>query len=323
MRAVILAVAFALVAVGCASGATAPSSASGSNTVVTQTADPTTTTTEVVLPEPPRYVPLAGEPAADAKQLAADTVQALTTYEAGTAAADVGRRLEALLVDPQIADAAAGLRADDSASVGEIVYPQLGGLTDTQASVMVVVRQRLLRNGEERSVTRTVDVRLARTNQTWNVTGVASIGGSPPDPPAALSPTASEVLAHPSIELPDSARWDIQRGGTDDRVLSLLLTMAAEHTLSVTVLASGHPPNVFDSASISNHTRGRGVDIWAVDGQPVLSQRDPAGPLHALSTELLTLGVTELGSPWDLDGPGGAAFTNTLHQDHLHLAFDN
>jgi len=313
----------AMVAAGCASGATAPSTDNGSNTVVPQTAEPTTTTTEVVLPEASRYLPLAGEPAADAKQLAADTVQALTTYEAGTAAADVGRRLEALLVDPQIADVAVGLRADDSESVGEIVYPQLGGLTDTQASVMVVVRQRLLRNGEERLVTRTVDVRLARTNQTWNVTGVASIGGSPPDPPAPLSPTASEVLANPAIELPDSARWDIQRGGTDDRVLSLLLAMAAEHTLSVTVLASGHPHNVFDSASISNHTRGRGVDIWAVDGRPVFSQRDPAGPLHALTSEMLARGVTEVGSPWDLDGPGGAAFTNTLHQDHLHLAFDS
>lgn len=318
-----LAAAVALVTVGCASGATAPSTANGSNTVVPQAAEPTTTTTEVVLPEPPRYVPLDGEPAADAKQLAADTVQALTTYGVGTADADVRRRLEALLVDPQIAEDAAGLRADDSASVGEIVYPQLGGLTDTQASAMVVVRQRLLRDGEERLVTRTVDVRLARTNQTWTVTGVASIGGSPPDPPAPLSSAANEVLANTAIDLPDSARWDIQRGGTDDRVLNLLLGIAAGHTLSVTVLASGHPPNVFDSSSVSNHTRGRGVDIWAVDGQPVLSQRDPAGPLHALTSGLLALGVTELGSPWDLDGPGGAAFTNTVHQDHIHLAFDS
>lgn len=293
------------------------------DTLVSPTVESTTTTTEITLPAPVRYAPLDGEPAADAKQLAADTVQAITTYEVGTAPADVRAGIESIGVDPMVADAATGLQASDSASVGEIVYPQLGGLTDTQASVMVVVRQRLLREGEERSVTRTVDVRLERTDQTWNVTGVASIGGSPPNAPVALSATASEVLANSAIDLPDSARWDIQRGGTDDRVLGLLLDMAAEHTVSVTVLASGHPQNVFDSVSVSNHTRGRGVDIWAVDGQPVLSQRDPAGSLHTLTGELLALGVTELGSPWDLDGPGGAAFTNTVHQDHLHLAFDS
>ncbi len=316
-----LAAATALVTVGCASGTEPPVSATGA-TLVAPTVEPSTTTTEVTLPEPPGYVPLEGEPAADAKQLAADTVQALTTYGVGTASTDVRQGVESIGVDPQVADAATGLQTSDSSSVGEIVYPQLGGLTDTQASVMVVVRQRLLRNGEERSVTRTVDVRLARSDGVWTVTGVASIGGSPPNPPASPSPTASEVLADTAIELPDSARWDIQRGGTDDRVLGVLLAMAAEHTLSVTVLASGHPPNVFDSSSVSNHTRGRGVDIWAVDGQPVLSQRDPAGPLYALTSELLALGVTELGSPWDLDGPGGAAFTNTVHQGHLHLAFD-
>lgn len=322
VRLVAVTAAASLLVAGCADDGSA-TSATGETSTTSMTAAPATTTTAVTLADPTRYVPLEGEPAADAKQLAADTVQALTTYRLGVAATDVGDRLVSLGVNPEVATGAVGLLSDDSASTGEIVYPQLGGLTDTQSSVMVVVRQRLLRDGQVRSITRTIDVRLAAVGATWTVTGIASIGGGPPVTPSSVTPVAAEVLASSSIELPDSARWDIQAGLVDDRLLAVLARIATDHTLSVTVLASGHPVNVFDSASVSNHTRGRGVDIWAVDGEPVVAQRDPAGALYRVTAGMLGLGVTELGSPWDLDGPGGAAFTNTVHQDHLHLAFDS
>ena len=64
------------------------------------------------------------------------------------------------------------------------------------------------------------------------------------------------------------------------------------------------------------------MDIWAVDGLPVVAQRVTGSVVRGLVQELMTLGVTEIGSPWDLDGPGGASFTNVVHQDHLHVAFD-
>lgn len=282
-----------------------------------------TSTTEVARLAPPAvYVPLAGEPEPEVKQLASDVLQSIGTYAigGGTAAA-AAARLAGRGSDAVI-DAAAPLLLPTAASAVEIVYPQLGGLTETEASVMVVFRHRVLLSGEEQLVTRTADVRLVRGSAGWSVSTIASLGGDPVSV-GALTPAAQAVLDSDRVELPDSARWDIEAGRIDTRVLDLLARLAADHNLSVTVLATGHPHNVFATQSVSNHTVGRGVDIWAVDGQPVVSQRDPSGPLHALVAQLLAEGVTELGSPWDLDGPGvGASFTNTVHQDHLHLAFD-
>lgn len=308
-----VAAAAALFATACTAG----SASSG------QPLEKRTTTTEARLPTPARYQPVPGEPVPDVKQLAADALQTLGTYPlgGGTVAAAT-ERVRGLPVEPRISSDGGVLFDPAAASIVEIIYPQLGGLTATDASVMVVMRQRLLAGGAERAVTRTVDVRLTLGAAGWRVVAITSMGGDPVEA-VVPSPEAEAVLASPQIELPDSARWDIEAGRIDDRVLRLLERLATEHTVSVTVLATGHPHNVFASESVSNHTLGRGVDIWAVDGMPVVSQRDPAGPLRSLVSQLLAEGVTELGSPWDLDGRGvGASFTNTVHQDHLHLAFD-
>lgn len=291
--------------------------------VTTSSSTTTTAPPPPTLPQPARYAPLLGEPALDVKQVAADVVQALTTYAAGEGNPAAARqRLATLQAAPEVADAAAPLLAPGAASLGEIVYPQLGGLVGQQASVMVVVRQRLLEGGAERAVTRTIDVRLDSSSGGWRVTELASLGGEPAATPAPLPPVAAEVLNSDRIELPDSARWDIEAGRIDVRVLELLARLARDRSLAVTTLASGHPYNVFGIDKVSNHIVGRAVDIWAVDGVPVLEQRDPAGPLFALVTQLLAEGVTELGSPWDLGDPIGASFTNTVHQDHLHLGYD-
>lgn len=317
----------ALVVVGAVVSASCSAESAGSDEAG-PTGDATaeaTPTTEPQLPDPPPYRPMAGEPALEVKQLAAAAVQAIGTYDMGEGTPDAARRrLAGLAVAPAVADQAAALLVAGSASSIEIVYPQLGGLTETEASIMVVVRHRVVTGeaDEERLLTRTVDVRAARGARGWSVSQIASTGGAPVEA-VAPSPAAEAVLASDNIDLPDSARWDIEAGRVDDRVLQVLADVAARYTVSVTVLASGHPANVFATDVASNHTSGRGVDIWAVNGQPVVSLRDPAGPLHRLVTELLATGLTELGSPWDLDGPGSrVSFTNTVHQDHLHLAYD-
>lgn len=277
------------------------------------------------LPLPATYEPLPGEPVPEAKSLAARVVQTIGTYPVGGGTAENAASRLGGTVDPSLIDAALPLLDATAASSTEIVYPQLGGLTDTEASVMVVFRQRLASSTDQWEVTRTADVRLTLTPEGWAASGIASIGGEPPPDPAPLSAAARDVLATKAIDLPDSARWDIEAGRIDDRVLQLLLRLAQEHTLGVTVLATGHPDRVFGASSVSNHTVGRGVDVWSVDGQPVVAQRDVGGPLHALVQQLVdSMATTELGSPWDLDGVGrGASFTNTVHQDHLHLAFDD
>lgn len=284
---------------------------------------PAVATTQPRLDQPVAYQPLPGEPAAEAKRVASDVVQALTTFAAhGDPAVAVATVVGRLGAPGHVVGQAGDLLVPGVASAGDIVYPQLGGLTEEAAAVMVVVRQRLLEGSARRSVVRTVDVRLGSRDGSWAVTSVESVGGRPPPPSVAPSRAAQAVLAVDNVVLPDSARWDILAGTVDDRVLTLLAQLGAEHRVDVTTLATGHPRDVFASSRMSNHAMGRAVDIWAVDGRPVIDQRDPSGPLATLARGLLAQGVTELGGPWDLDGPGGASFTNVVHQDHLHVGFD-
>ena len=131
---------------------------------------------------------------------------------------------------------------------------------------------------------------------------------------------ALALLDEPRVDLPDSAQWDLQRGFVDDRVVELVRTLATDHELRVTVFGTGHPANVFGTDRTSNHTAGRGVDIWSIDGRPVAEQRD-APVIVSIIEKARAFGATEIGAPVDTDGSGGSVFTNTVHHDHLHLAF--
>jgi len=128
------------------------------------------------------------------------------------------------------------------------------------------------------------------------------------------------VLSHPNIELRPEARADIEAGRVDGRLLGVLLFLASEHQLgSVGPFATGHPLYVEETNRISNHAYGRAVDIPIVDGVAVSPSNQSA---RAAAESLLTLDEPlrpdELGSPWDLGSPG--AFTDSSHQDHLHVA---
>lgn len=309
-------VALLLVGVAC----TSPDPTSDPSPKTTGTA--TTTTTTTPLPPPVPWVASPADPAPEAKELATEVVQAIGTYPSGGGTIEAARQRIAELAAPAaVAEAGGPLLDPEAAAVVEIVYPQMGGLTERSASVMVVARQRTRVASEESVVTRTIDVRLERTSAGWSVTELASLGGDPP-PEATPSAVGRLVLEEPRIELPDSSVWDIEAGRVGDPILQRLLDLSVDHVVSVTVLATGHPHNVFDREFVSNHTVGRGVDIWAIDGISVLDQRAEDSPLIGLVQTELAAGVTELGSPWDLDGPGGPSFTNAVHQDHLHLAYD-
>lgn len=289
-------------------------------------ADPAPTedvsTTSTLAPPVP-YALHPGEPAPEVKELAVRVLEAIGTYEAGGGTVEGARaRIATLPADAAVAVQAGPLLVPETGSALDVVYPQLGGLTDDAASVMTVVRHRTLDAGGAAETTRTVDVRLHRDAAGWRVTSLASTGGTPTTAPA-TSAVGTAVLANPGLDLPDSARWDIEAGRIDDSILSVLDRLGRSHRLSVTVLATGHPHEVFGATSVSNHTEGRAVDVWAVDGTPVVTQQDVGGPIYELVEQLLAEGITELGSPWDLDGAGrGASFTNTVHKDHLHIGFD-
>ncbi len=73
---------------------------------------------------------------------------------------------------------------------------------------------------------------------------------------------------------------------------------------------------------ISNHWEGRGVDIYAVDGETISPGSSSA---RTFAVEAVGLGPprrpTEIGLPWtDLTSEQGV-FTDGAHQRHLHFGW--
>lgn len=284
------------------------------------------------LPPAARYVPVTGEPVPNAKQVAADFVQALTTRRAGQQPSDVlagTTSLTGRAFDAQGAAVMAAPLFPEPVTTGEIVYPQVGGLAPlgpgaTSAVMMVVVRQRVLTLKRSMyDVVRTVDVRLAVEDGAWKVVELASAGGEPVERPADLDPRAARVLDHSSIDLPDTCAWDVHAGRISLDLLDLLAGLADIAPVSVAVLQTGHPVNVFGTARVSNHAEGRAIDIWRVGGSPVVSTGAAAGPAaDALRRAFADPRLAQAGSPEgsDLDGRGRRSFNDLVHKDHLHLA---
>lgn len=276
------------------------------------------------LPDLPAYAVLAGEVEPACKQAAVDYVAAVLT--AGTVAS-TPRPLDARLgaIGQPVAPSAALLDMVPTAGAStlEVVYPQYGGLVPTrdEASVMLVADQLVTLQGaggapplvERRSLT--VDVRLAASGGAWTVTQL--LPAALPVPAPAASATALSVLEAPRVVLPAAARADLLGGGVHDAVAGALLQLSERWQVHVQVLVSGHPYHVFATDKVSHHTRGKAVDIWALDGVPVIDQGRCAWR-EALHAGALA-GATEVGGPSAVGVRG--AFTDQVHQDHLHLGF--
>lgn len=274
-------------------------------------------------PRPTVYTVPDGEVQSDAKQLAAHIVQMVTTYEVGTRPSDLAARVT---TDPvrqvAVTETIDPLVQPNQWSRGFVVYPQLGGLSRDRISVMVLVEQRRgwTKENEVQTVTRTFDVRLTVVDGTWAFDELASIGGNPVPRPGDLSQVAQDVLDDPRIELPDSARWDIHARRVSGVLLEALHALAERTSFGVVTLSNGHPFNVLDTDRQSNHTRGLAVDIYRIGDGRVVDDRQPLSATHELVTWLYELpSLSEVGSPWALDGYGGRSFTDAVHQDHVHV----
>lgn len=309
-----------------------------SRTAATTTGEPTAAPPTV----PAGWAPSDTEVHTAAKSAAARVAHTLTNYPVGTTPAELAGGVTSARRDRRaLARALRPLLDRERWSRGAVVYPQMGGLaplcgTPTTASVMVVVRQRLGRRDRvERTVTRTLDVRLGRTDGQWRFTGLASAGGSAHPRPPDLPPPARTVLDDPRISLPDSARWDIHRGAIAPTLLTVMAALAERTPYAVTVLRAGHPVHVFGRGETSHHTSGRAVDIHTVDGRPVVESRGrdatrrptcatPATNQDPVRRQVAWLlqqpQVREVGSPWDLDPPNRRSFDDPVHHDHLHVA---
>lgn len=301
-------------------------------TIATSTSGttPTTSTSAIAAPsgeEPPlqaRYVVPPTEVEPSAKQLAVDIAYELTTYEASD---DHAEKLEAMGsrsgVEP-LAEASEHLTHAGSWSRGEVIYPQLGGLTKERASVMVVTRQTVgSGTGAESSVVRTLDIRLIAGEAGWEFDFLSSAGGTF-DNLEDLT-VAHAVAGDPRIEMPDSVRLDILSGLVSPTLLNVMADLADQTSYGVIVLATGHPHNVFETDRQSHHTVGRAIDIYRIGDGLVIDERDPGSATHAITGWLYDHpDVHQLGSPWDIDGKESSrSFTNEVHQDHIHLAVND
>ena len=309
----------ALVLSACADGA-----ADRRSSAVTEGRTPSPTSparTPTPWPTPERYEADAAEGFPNGKRLAARVAATALTYPLRSSASEVARRLGTSAVRRRELAAAIEPAVDPGmASSGEVIYPQLSGITPSSLGAMVVVRQRLRRaDGQSRTVTRVVDVRLRRDGGPWRLDRIGSVGGRAVPRPSGLSSAARRVLDNPRISMPDTARWDIYRGGIDDGLLDTLADLAERRRISVSVLRSGHPREVWATSRPSAHSRGYAADIYAIGGRLVVSQRDRGSPAHALTSSVVAAGAAQVGSPWVL-GPGGSrSFSDDVHQDHVHV----
>lgn len=126
---------------------------------------------------------------------------------------------------------------------------------------------------------------------------------------------------NPNLSLTLAARQDLLAGDIDQRVVDFLAWAVSRHTISVSVLRSGHSKYVADSTRVSDHWYGRGVDIYAVDGELVTLGSPAARGLAVEASALLVGRPDEIGLPWsDLtDLPG--VFSDSDHLTHLHFGW--
>jgi hypothetical protein len=138
----------------------------------------------------------------------------------------------------------------------------------------------------------------------------------------ATSADAQALLTNPRVVLTENARYDLEQGIVDARVVALLNLLSRSYTVNVSVLKTGHGTYVRGTRKVSNHIGGRAVDIFALNGEPVSPTSSTARAVTAwLATGQGPLKPDELGSPFPefSDLPG--AFSDADHQGHLHIGW--
>jgi hypothetical protein len=298
--------------------AVASSSPSTAAATPSPSATPTPSASGEALPAVRRWAPRAGEVEPAVKGRAVALVEAVAGWSTGQGGLSAARRrVAALGLDPALADACAPLLGEGTAAVCQVVDAQYGGILSTTSSVLVVVDQwRRRTDGSVVAGGTTLDVRLVAASPQWRV--VAVYPARPGAASAALPSTARDVLGSTRIRLPYAAAADVRSGAIHASVLTTLLALADRHLVDVSVVRSGHPLYVFGTSRLSDHPRGRAVDVWALDGRALVV---PAN--HGLAVQGMELAVSRgaynVGGPVLLAGP--QYFSDRTHHDHIHLGF--
>jgi hypothetical protein len=259
-----------------------------------------------------------------AKEPGVRLVEALTAWPAGQSGAGPAttrveaRGIPADVAAPVVAAAASFLQAGDEAT-SRVISAQYGGLTADLASILVTYEQwgrdgggQVVRGGSA------ADVRLSRRSSGWVVTELRAADPGPALPnPSAL---ATAVLGHANIHLPPSAAADIAAGNLMPKPMRALLDLAATYVVDVSIIHSAHPTNVFETNRLSDHTRKRAFDVWAVNGQAVVATSTPTSLVDGFMRATGAAGAYNVGGPRQLSG--AAYFSDRTHSDHVHVGFN-
>lgn len=162
----------------------------------------------------------------------------------------------------------------------------------------------------------------------------AAVGVGPIQSAVATSGSqlAAEVLGDERITLVPGARYDIEAGRVDPRVLALLSYLAEAHgEVTVSCLITGHSRLVAQTKAekkrkaprrVSAHWYGRAVDISSIGGVPVFGNQQPGGLVEQAVEDILalppSLQPSEVISLLSLSGP---SFRLPDHADHLHIGY--
>lgn len=153
------------------------------------------------------------------------------------------------------------------------------------------------------------------------------------------SADANTLARNPHVHLTEAARGDLEAGIVDPRLVQLLAGLAVDYELDILSFRTGHPRckvlpgglNTGPNCAISNHWEGRAVDIMATApaGQPLQAVSSRNASARAITEELALMPMDdplrpdEVGSPWAAYEDHHGHFSNSLHQDHLHLGFQS
>ncbi|HEY6743651.1 MAG TPA: hypothetical protein VI110_14925, partial [Lapillicoccus sp.] len=301
--------------------------APGTTSATTRIPEPSRTTSVTPTPTtsapPPlpssRVFPIApNEPEPVAKEKAVRLVEATSAWGPGASeAAAVAGRLAAQGISAEraaaLAAATAPFRGNSPEATSGVIAVQYGGLTATSASLLVTFEQ-WTRDGSGAVVRggAGADVRLAKEGGEWQVTEVFAAV-----PLAAVSPApalVTAVLTNSKIRLPPAAAADIAAGNLRPRPMQALLDLSRDYDVDVSIVFKPHPDNVFATDRLSDHTRRRAWDIWAVNGQAVIAQSTPDALVDGFLRDAKDAGAYNIGGPRLLSGAG--FFSDRTHRDH-------
>nr|WSW41709.1 hypothetical protein OG296_00330 [Streptomyces sp. NBC_01001] len=288
-------------------------------------ASPASPAPSASLPAAVPWRPGPGEIEPAAKLAAVRLVEALGTWPPGQGGPrNAAQRVAALgIAGPlaaRLAAEAGPLTPPADQAVVRVIDAQYGGLLPDTASVLIPCAQSTRTGGVVREGGTTVDVRLDRTSAGWAVTSLHPGRPGPAAPPGA---SARAVLAQPRIELPPASAADIRSGAVHESVLRAMLRLAETYRVSVSVVRSGHPLNVFGTSRPSDHPVGRAFDVWGIDGRPIVDPATPRSLITVFMRSAAAAGSYNVGGPVRVSG--GATpnqfFSDDTHHDHVHVGF--